>query len=348
MDDERLSADVRTSLRGLEAGAEPRPAFVAALHDDLAVRLGLAAPRSATLARRGAALHPSVVTGRRLVRRLALVAAIVTLVAGAVANAAVIGSLVDRVVHPPSLLDTIRREGGVSIAIRPDGPQVLAPGGRLAGFDVDVARAVAARLGVSADLLPLDVTEILGGEGGWQVGLPSGQVPSGDASRFLATAPYYRWPSYVVTRAGAGAPTSVAALDGGTVCVVAGTAGRSWLDGVTEASGRVTLVPAPTAAVRVLADDQACVADVLGGRSDALVTAAMLPTDVATNPRLALIGDGPVAGEDRVMLVPANVPGAAMLRDELDRILDGLRTDGTLADLARSRFGGDDVPVTAP
>ena len=86
----------------------------------------------------------------------------------------------------------------------------------------------------------------------------------------------------------------------------------------------------------------------IAGRSDALVTASMLPTDVATNPRLALISDGPVVGEARVMLVPADIPGAATLRDELDRILDGLRADGALADLARSRFGGDDVPVTAP
>ena len=230
MEDERLSADVRASLRGLEAGAEPHPAFVAALHDDLAVRLGLAEPGSASLAERGGMAHPSVVARERLLRRLALVAAVVALVAGAAANAAVIGSFVDRVVNPPSLLDTIRRDGSVSIAIRPDAPQVLA-GGRLAGFDVDVARAVAAELGVNADLQPLDVTEILGGEGAWQVGLPSGQVPSGDAGRFLATAPYYRWPSYVVTRTGADAPASVAALDGRTICVVAGTAGRSWLDG---------------------------------------------------------------------------------------------------------------------
>lgn len=348
MDDERLSADVRTSLRGLEAGAEPRPAFVAALHDDLALRLGLAEPGSSSLAGRGGTPPPSVAARQRQLRRLALIAAVVALAAVAVANAAVIGSLVERVVNPPSLLDTIRRDGGVAIAIRPDAPQVVAPGGRLAGFDVDVARAVASRLGVSADLQPLDVTEILGGEGGWQVGLPSGQVPTDDAGRFLATRPYYRWPSYLVTGTGAGAPASLGALDGGAICVVAGSAGRSWLDGVAETTGRVTLVPAPTAAVRVMADDRACVADVLAGRADALVTAAMLPTDVATNPRLALIGDGPVVGEDRAMLVPADIPGAATLRDELDRILDGLRADGTLADLARSRFGGDDVPVTGP
>lgn len=348
MDDERLSADVRASLRGLEAGAEPSPAFVAALHDDLAERLELAGVGATPLRDRNALSRPSA-RRQRVVRRLVLIAAVAALVSAVVANGAIIGSLVQRVVSPPSLLEAIQRDGAVSVAIRPDAPQVLAPSGRLGGFDVDVARAVAARLGVNADLRPLDVTEILSGEGGWQVALPSGQVPSIDASRFLATEPYYRWPSYVVTRAGAGGPDSVAALDGGIICVVAGTAGRSWLAPATDTGARVTLVPAPlAAAVRVLPDDQACVADVLDGRSDALVTATMLPADVATNPRLALVGDGPVVAEDRAMLVPADAAGAAILRAELDRVIDGLRADGTLASLARSRFGGEDVTVIGP
>ena len=214
----------------------------------------------------------------------------------------------------------------------------------LGGFDIDVAQAVANRLGASADLRPLEPSEILVGKDGWQVALPSGQVPAVDASRFLATAPYYRWPSYLVAAESVGAPSDITALDGRTLGVAAGSAGQSWLDMQVGTTGRIALVPAPHSTARVLADDAACVADLLAGGSDAMVTSTMLSTDVATNPSL-LVGSAPVV-EDRAMLVPANAPGAAALRDELNRILDSLRADGTLANFARSRFGGE--VMTAP
>ena len=94
--------------------------------------------------------------------------------------------------------------------------------------------------------------------------------------------------------------------------------------------------------VVIAPDETTCVDRVESGEVDAMVTSTLLPSDFATSGRLVPIGSEPVAVEPRVIAVPA-IPGAPPLRDALDDAIADLRADGTLADLARARFGTDDV-----
>jgi ABC-type amino acid transport substrate-binding protein len=60
------------------------------------------------------------------------------------------------------------------------------------------------------------------------------------------------------------------------------------------------------------------------------------------------VGPGPVALEPRVILLDRWQVGAEELRLTLNQLIAGLRADGTLADLSRRWFGGQDFTSLAP
>ena len=95
--------------------------------------------------------------------------------------------------------------------------------GAVIGFDVDVARELARSLGLSSEVSVVAATHILDGTGGdWDIGLPSHGPPVG--AGVTAGPAYYAWPSWPVTDANSGI-TTLAQLDGATICGVIGTAG---------------------------------------------------------------------------------------------------------------------------
>jgi ABC-type amino acid transport substrate-binding protein len=327
MDDDRLTA----RLRRLEApgvAMEPRDEFVEELHGVLASKLGFTPGSMAPPAtvRRRARPTPQV-------RRWALIAATVALLIAVVANLATIGATIQRLVDRPSLMDAIRASGSLRVAIRPDDPQILAAGGTLSGFDVDVADAVAARLGLRVERIIQPIDQMLAeDEPTWHIALPSRALSPAEAARYAVSDPYYRWPAYVLVRR-----SGPADLAGAAVCVVAGSIGERW----AAERGDV-------AAVRARADDDACMADLRAGRVDAMVTDVTLPMDVANDPDLAVLGEGPVAVDPRPILVPRGAADAAELVDAIDATLDQLRADGTLTALSEQRFGGEDLTTRTP
>ena len=240
---------------------------------------------------------------------------------------------------PPTLLAEVQARGLIRIAVRPDRPQVTAPGGARSGFDVDVATEIGLRLGLRVELDFTPADEMLAGRGQWDIALPSSAV---DPGAFAVSTPYYDWPVRLIVPGGSTA-AGPGDLSGSTICVVTGSGGETWLDGrFRGTSVTIVAVPPTASAVHRLATDEACAADVTAGASAALVTAGWSDADLAARPALKRVGM-PIFTEARPVIAVNGQRDPASLIAEIDRILAAMRSDGTLADFSRSRFGGLDL-----
>jgi ABC-type amino acid transport substrate-binding protein len=328
VDDER----VVNRLRQVADPASPDPAFLERMYEELAEELRFRPARQGAVrpARSGMA------------RRLTLLAAAAVLTLLMVGGALVIGAIVDRERRPdatPALLERIREAGVIRIAIRPDRPQVTPPSGAPSGFDGDAATEIGRRLDLRVELEFTPADEILAGGGAWDIALPSSAVEPGT---FATTTPYYAWPVQLLVRAGSTA-AGPGDLSGSTICVVTGSGGEAWLDGRFRGTSVTPVAVRPTPlAVHRLATDDACAADVTADASAALVTAAWSDADLVARPALKRLG-GPIFTEARPVIAVRGERDPAGLIAEIDRILADMRSDGTLADFSRSRFGGLDL-----
>ena len=241
--------------------------------------------------------------------------------------------------QPPSMLADIQSRGVIRIALRPDRPQLTAPNGARSGFDVDVATEMGRRLGIRVELSYIPAAEILAGRGDWDLALPSSAVEPGS---FATTTPYYDWPIRLIVAEGSGA-SDPSNLSGSTICVVTGSNGEAWLDGTFRGTSVTPIAVPPTpSAVRRLATDEACAADLAAGTSEAFITAAWSDADLAARPALQRVGEA-IFVEARPVIALLGGRDPADLIAEIDRILAAMRSDETLADLSRSRFGGLDL-----
>jgi len=322
---------------------DPDPRFAADLFADLVDRLGLepsAGPRS----------MPGTETvrprrARRGVRPWRLLLAAALLAAGVAGGALLAGSLL----HRDDLLTRIGASGVIRIAVRPDFPQVKLAG--VAGFDVDVANELATRLGLGGELDPLPVTDMLGSHGTWDLAFPSSVIAGDAATAFIASRPYYLWRVYLLVPAGS--PASMPSdLSGKRVCVEAGSSGEAWLAGTL--SPLVTDAPVPPARPAAVSKpaDRDCLTALGSGKADAMVTSTLSASDLAARPALRTVG-GVLYTEPRSILASREGPDPTALLVKVDAVLDAMRSDGTLAGLSQSRFGGQDLstpprPTTNP
>lgn len=328
MDDER----VVNRLRKVADPASPDPAFLERMYEELAGELRFRPARQS-------AVRPS---RNGMARRLTLLAAAVVLTLLMVGGALLVGAIVDRERRPdviPSLLERIRGAGVVRIAVRPDRPQVTGPREVRSGFDVDVATEIGRRLDLRVELVFTPVDEIITGRGEWDIALPSSVVEPG---AFVTTTSYYAWPVRLIVPAGSTAD-GPGDLSGSTICVVTGSGGQTWLNGRFRGTSVTPVAVPPTpSAVHRLATDEACAADVDAGASSAFITAGWSDADLAARPALKRVGEA-IFTEARPIIAVRGEPDPAELIAEIDRFLAAMRSDGTLADFSRSRFGGLDL-----
>lgn len=331
MDDRRLSA----RLRSVTDVVEPRPEFIEELHDTLGRKLGFPVPASKHERERATGGRPWL-----------LLAATIAMAVALIGGGLLAGSLVERQTRQAVLLELLHERGTIAVAVRPDDPQFIVPGGALGGFDVDVARAVGDRLGLRTETRLSPVTEMLSADAGaWDVAMPSTSLPRAATARFNSTEPYYYWPFYLVVPRDS-TVTEPGDLDRATLCVVSGSAGEAWLAPSVDRSPPETLLSVPAnTTLRTLEDDDACLADVAIGASAALVTASLTQSDLASRPDYRVVGAGAAGWEGRALLVRTGEPDSTSLVAALNDAIAVLRADGTLSSLSRSRFGGQDLSV---
>lgn len=280
----------------------------------------------------------------RFFAHIAETAAAAALVVAAVGILLIGSGAIDVGTKAPSRLAEVQARGVIRIAVRPDRPQVTTPAGARSGFDVDVATEIGRRLGLRVELVFMPVDEMLAGRGEWDLGLPSSAV---EPDRFATTTPYYYWPVRLIVPAGSTA-SRPSDLDGMSICVVRGSGGEAWLDGLFRGASVTPLTVPPTpSTIDRLATDEACAAEVTAGRSAAFVTSQWSDSDLAARPNLIAVG-GPVLTEARPVIAVLGDGDPAGLIAEIDRIVAAMRSDGTLANFSRSRFGGLDLSQPTP
>ncbi len=236
------------------------------------------------------------------------------------------------------LLAQVRDAGVLRVAIRPDFPQATTD--KLAGFDVDVASALATRLGVRLEIEIVDASAMASptSSSGWDVAMPSTSLIAAGRT-FTPSDSYYAFPAFLVVAEGS--PVAVPGdLGGARVCVVAGSPGEAWVGGRYE--GAAVEPSPPDSTVRIEADDQACLDAMSAGEVDAIVTAALTASDIGVRASIRTLGQ-PVLVDSRSIVARSDGPDPSTLLSAIDAALDQLRGDGTLSSLSRNRFGGQDL-----
>ncbi|GAA4662599.1 ABC transporter permease subunit [Gordonia humi] len=209
--------------------------------------------------------------------------------------------------------------------------------GQLAGYDVDVAKAVADKLGKRAEFVEAPWDSIFAALGADRFDAVANQVtitPEREAEYSMST-PYAIGEGVIVTRAD---DTSISSLDDLRGRTSAQTATANWTDLARRAGAKVETVEGFTQAVKLLQQ----------GRVDATVN-----DSIAVYAYLAETGDTSVkiagnTGEksEQAFALRKGSP----LTDDIDGALDELRSDGTLARISQKYLKADasDSAAKAP
>jgi polar amino acid transport system substrate-binding protein len=284
-----------------------------------------------------------VALGRAVVlpRRTALAMAATLLITGTLLGISLAGGWPWRQVALLPSRDALRLvldAGVLRVAVRPEHPQRVLPDGRVDGFDVDVGREIARRLGIGLSVAAFPSAEMLTG-GPWDIGLPSTPGWSVDGDAYLVSSAYYFWPHLLVVHANSSART-LTDVQGQPICAVEGDAAQRWLMGSygAPATSPVPVVPIPSSLI-LRASDAECLAALTAGDAHAAVTATTSPADIAAREELRVIGGPPP--EARTVILTRDGPDPTSLLESVNRVIDDMRTDGTIARLSSERFGTD-------
>lgn len=229
---------------------------------------------------------------------------------------------------------TITTAGVLRVGVSDEAPQLVL-GGQPQGFDVDVARELGRRLGIGVQITAAPHEQLLADTAAWDIVL-STRTARSDPDR-LAGAPYLWRSGAIVTRADR--PISnLEELRSRSVCVVSDGAAASWFEGGLPRDA--VAEPAPAAAVSVKPTTTACLDALVDESASAFV--ADWSYDVMALPAgLARSSARPFA-IPAVPHVPIRSDGGTQLIAAVDGALQQMRSDGTLAELSRRRFGGVD------
>ncbi len=222
----------------------------------------------------------------------------------------------------------------------------LNPDGSWEGFDIEVGREVARRLGVEPEFLDInfDVITAGGWNNRWDINIGSMTVTAERRKVLEFTQPYYFTPAAFAVHADSKA-TSIADLEGKKVGLGAATTYLNYMEGTLTLEGEEILVPPPAAEVQIYDTDLLAVQDLAlgdGTRLDAVITA--LPTiDNAIKEGLPIKVLGtPVYYEAlAVALDKSSALPIEGLQARIDAILDEMHSDGTLTRLSEQFYGVD-------
>lgn len=201
--------------------------------------------------------------------------------------------------------------------------------GNLTGFDVDIARAVAAKLKLKPEFVLTEWSGILAGLQANKYDVIVNQVAiTEERQKTIAfSIPYvYSTPQIIVKKGSTFNPESLADLKGKRV----GSSLGSNYEQQLKAAGGINIVTYPGAA-EVLAD-------LVTGRIDAGYNDKLLVSYLIKSQNLPIKGAGLGKADSMGIALKKNNPG---LKAAIDKALLQLKADGTYARISRQWFGTD-------
>lgn len=202
--------------------------------------------------------------------------------------------------------------------------------GQLTGFDVDIAKAVAAKLGLKAEFVLTEWSGILAGLQANKYDVIVNQVGiTAERQKTIGfSQPYaYSSPQIIVRKAGTFAPKTLADLKGKRVGVGLGSNFEKQL----RDAGGINVVTYPGAPEYL--------ADLAAGRLDAAYNDRLLVGYLINKEQLPVRGAGVIGDPEPVGI--ALKKSNTSLKAAIDKALLQLRADGTYAKISRQWFGQD-------
>ncbi len=254
------------------------------------------------------------------------------------------------------LLEQVRAAGKLVVSTDPNyAPQsFLNSAGEMDGFDVDVAKQVAQRLGVQLEFVTPDWDLITAGnwEGRWDVSIGS-MTPTEDRAEILwFTAPYYYTPASFAVHQDNTTIQTVDDLAGKKVGLGLATTYEAYLRGNLSLMGGVVAYPAP-AGIKIwqyVTDAEALDDLELGDgvRVDAVMTSQpTIQADINEGLPIKYVGTPAFYEPLAFALDKARGPADEMLK-RLNEIIAEMHADGTLSELSIRWYGIDLTRVVRP
>jgi polar amino acid transport system substrate-binding protein len=250
--------------------------------------------------------------------------------------------------QPADLLSEIQDRGVLRVATDPQYPPQSALNeetGEWEGYDIDVAREIANRLGVEVEFVTPGWETIIAGNWGDQWDLSVGSMtvtPERNEVLHFAT-PYYYTPAAIAVREeDAATMTDIESdFDGASIGVCGGCTYEFYLDGSLEIPGEEIEFVIDNADVRTYNTDVPAIKDLEVGRLDAAMS-SLTTLQGAQEEGSAIEIVGNVFFEPLSVAVDRNSSlDPTSFVEELDRIIQEMHSDGTLSALSEQWFGQD-------
>ena len=235
-------------------------------------------------------------------------------------------------VHAADLLDDVKQRGTLRIGLEGTYPpfNFKDEKGQLAGFDVEIAAALAQKLGVKPDYTTAEWSGLLAGLQAGKYDVVVNQVAATDQRRqvFDFSDPYVVSSPQLVIRASETRPMATPAdLKGKTIGVGQGS---NYADLARKIDGvNVKVYPGSTEYLQ----------DLAAGRIDAALTDSLLIPYLAQKTKLPVKAGAPL-GTVETNAIPFR-KGNPKFKAAIDQALAGLKADGSFARISQKWFGRD-------
>ncbi len=256
------------------------------------------------------------------------------------------GACADADMAAGDLLAQICEEGTITVSTDPLYPpqSSLNPEtGEYEGFDIDVAKAIADRLGVEITWATPKWEAITAGnwQGRWDMSVGSMTVTTERAEVLDFSPAYYYTPASVAVPEGSDI-TSVDQLTGKTIAVCAGCTYDFFLQGTLDIPGYTFESPIADPVIKGFDTDSTAIQALESGQADAVMSATpTLQSAIDKGRSMLLLGDPLYFEPLSVALDKSSELDQASLAAAVSGIIDEMHADGTLTELSMEWYGED-------
>jgi polar amino acid transport system substrate-binding protein len=246
----------------------------------------------------------------------------------------------------PDMLARIQAAGVIRMSTDPAyPPQSELVDGEIVGFDIDVGREIATRLGVDLALETPDWALVSAGSWSdrWDFSVGSMTITSSREEVLDFTQPYYFTPAQLAVHADTGI-TEPEGLAGKSICMGEGTTYLEWMNGTLDFGSESPETTPPEGSILVTrTTDRDCAQEWGLGRIDFegwLSSSTTVQSAIDDGLPIVPVGE-PVFYEPLAVAFDKTVEDNDSLVAAVDAIVGEMHADGTLSELSLKWFGTD-------
>ena len=252
-----------------------------------------------------------------------------------------------------TLLGFVCKQGEVRISTDPNYPpfsSLNATSNEYEGFDIDVAKLIAEKLGVTIKWETPSWDALTAGNWAdrWDVSVGSMAQTESRTAVIDFSEPYYYALAYVAVPTSSTA-TSLADLAGKEFCIGSGTLYESWLKGEFANQSLVEVAAPPPTGITVTSEetDNLCIEKLTAGRTwDGFVQGKeFIDNAIASGAAIKFLDNKWLTAEKISVALDKGGKNTASMLAAIDEIIAAAHADGTLSALSKASLKGVDVTV---